>query len=565
MDKNTLTGIILIFALVFLYMHFLAPSGEQPRSVVTNTVVRTDSASDTPANPPDARLEEGPVPPDEITTTDTPRPSRPESFAVISNELASFTFGSSGGSLYRIELARSPVVRKGPLATVNAPSNQWQVPFRLRSAGGLPVETTPFAFERSGARALTYTATVANTVFVRKSYSLNTNTYLLNGRIDIENVSDTTVALSNRFSVWLGQMGPVTLTRDRFAVRGADVQIIKSANGGMDIEREKASDDNEWNVIPGPDVWLAVRNKYFAHILIPDRPAAYTSIRSVGPEDARRITAYAGIDAPDLAPGDSFSWQADLYAGPKSYERLTALSTRIGRGTKYDEVLNLGWLSFLARPILVYGLKGLYRYVHNYGLAIIILTVLIKIVTWPLTSKSVMSMKQMQKLQPEMQKLKEKYKDDPKKQQQEMMLLYRKHGYNPLGGCLPMLLQIPIFIALYAALSGAIELWGASFLWINDLSMPDTVAKLPYIPFLGDKALGYTGLNPLPLAMCGAMIGQQALSPSAGDPSQQKMMYIMPVIFLFIFYKMPSGLTLYWLVNQLLTMVQMFYLHYIKK
>ncbi len=145
--------------------------------------------------------------------------------------------------------------------------------------------------------------------------------------------------------------------------------------------------------------------------------------------------------------------------------------------------------------------------------------------------------------------------------QQETMILYKKHGVNPLGGCLPMLLQMPIFFALYKTIGGAIELWGANFLWIKDLSQPDTVAHLPFsIPFLG------SAVNPLALMMAAAMLGQQALTPKAGGANSQKgMMYMMSAFFLFICYKMPSGLVLYWFMNQLLSMCQTFYMHYVKK
>ena len=214
----------------------------------------------------------------------------------------------------------------------------------------------------------------------------------------------------------------------------------------------------------------------------------------------------------------------------------------------------------LSIPILLYGLKGLYHYTHNYGWAIIIVTLIIKLLTWPLQTKSYVSMQRMQKVQPELKLLQEKYKGDPRQLQQEQMLLYRKHGVNPMGGCLPIALQIPIFFALYSALDNAVELWGASFWYIKDLTMPDSVYTLSFsIPFLGNA------VNPLPLLMTAATIIQQVLTPHTGDKSQKQMMLMMPVVFLAIFYNMPSGLVLYWFVNQLLSAVQTLMLHYTKK
>jgi YidC/Oxa1 family membrane protein insertase len=159
---------------------------------------------------------------------------------------------------------------------------------------------------------------------------------------------------------------------------------------------------------------------------------------------------------------------------------------------------------------------------------------------------STRSMKKMQALQPLMNKLKEKYPDDPQKQQQEMMKLYKEHKVNPMGGCLPLLVQIPVFFALYTMLRATVELRGASFLWIKDLSMPDTIFDLGGIP-----------VNPLPLVMTATTLWQQKLTPTANvDPTQQKMMMLMPVMFLFFFYSMSSGLVLYWTVQNLLSILQ---------
>jgi len=187
-----------------------------------------------------------------------------------------------------------------------------------------------------------------------------------------------------------------------------------------------------------------------------------------------------------------------------------------------------------------------YGLIPNYGVAIIIITLIIKIIFWPIQAKSIKSMKEMQKFQPMVDKLKEKYKDDSQKLNQETMKLYKEHKINPLSGCLPMVVQIPVFFAWYTMLRSAIELRGAHFLWIKDLSQPDTLAHIAGFP-----------VNPLPLAMGVSMIWQMKLTPQTGDAKQQQMMmYFMPVFFLFICYKMSSGLVLYWTVQQLLSIGQ---------
>jgi YidC/Oxa1 family membrane protein insertase len=217
------------------------------------------------------------------------------------------------------------------------------------------------------------------------------------------------------------------------------------------------------------------------------------------------------------------------------------------------------WLKWLAMPLLV-SMQFLYKFVHNYGIAILILTLLIKIIFWPLGNKSYKSMKDMQKLQPKLAELREKYKNDKTKISQETMALYKTHKVNPVGGCLPMVIQIPVFFGLYKTLLYAIELRHAPFcLWIQDLSAPDTLfGHIPsWFPLIGGFAIG-----PLPILMGATMFIQQKMSPPAGEPMQQKMMLLMPVIFTFMFLNFPSGLVLYWLFQNILSIGQQ---HYINK
>jgi len=192
----------------------------------------------------------------------------------------------------------------------------------------------------------------------------------------------------------------------------------------------------------------------------------------------------------------------------------------------------------------------------NYGVAIIVLTVLVKLATTPLTQTTFRNMREMQKIQPQMAKLKERFKDDQMALQKEMMELYRRHRVNPLSGCLPMVLQLPIFVGLYNALSHAIELRHAPFaLWINDLSAPDRL-PIPGIPI--DTPLIGAGVPVLTLVMGASMFVQQWLTPQQGDPAQQRMMMFMPILFTYMFMNFPAGLVLYWLVNNVLTIGQQY-------
>ena len=220
-------------------------------------------------------------------------------------------------------------------------------------------------------------------------------------------------------------------------------------------------------------------------------------------------------------------------------------------GHDLDLAVDFGWFDIIAKPMLSL-LNFFYSFLGNYGLAIILVTILTKIVFWPLTRKSYKSMKQMQKLQPQIMKIREKYKGDKTRMNQEVMQLYKTYKVNPMGGCLPMVVQIPVFIAFYKVLGASIELRHAPFmLWIDDLSAPDRLNIGFHIPYVD-------GLPVLTLLMGASMFIQQKMTPTTGDPTQAKMMMMMPIVFTFMFINFPSGLVLYWFVNNLLGIGQQY-------
>ena len=238
------------------------------------------------------------------------------------------------------------------------------------------------------------------------------------------------------------------------------------------------------------------------------------------------------------------------YAGPKEFKRLNEIDRGLESIMRLDlfMLFRADWMSWISKTILraLIFFQGMFNTQWGYGVAIIFITIIVKLLFWPLTHKSTVSMRRMQKIQPLVKEIREQYKDDPQKMNRKVMELYREHKVNPLGGCLPILFQIPVFFALFNTLRGAIELRQASFLWVADLSMPDT---LPWL------LLGLP-IRPLAILMGITMFIQQYLSPSSGDPSQKRMMYFMTIFFMFIFYTMPAGLTLYWTTNQVLTIIQ---------
>lgn len=278
--------------------------------------------------------------------------------------------------------------------------------------------------------------------------------------------------------------------------------------------------------------WTAVQNKYYALTMIPRTSTTWSAIHQGSSALEYAVALRWPLD------GASTAVHFTVYTGPKEMRQLTALDAN-GKSLAELVFYNYGWVRVLRPDVwLLRPLQWLYGVTRNYGIAIIIITVIIKLMFYPLTVKSFKSMQAMQHLQPQMKRLQDMYKDDRQKLNEEMMKLYREQKVNPVGGCLPMVVQIPVFIALYQVLYTSIELRHAGFMWwIKDLSAPD---------------------HPMAIVMGASMVIQQWMTPMTGDPRQAKMMLFMPVIFTFMFLNFPVGLVIYWLVNNLLTIAQQY-------
>lgn len=286
-------------------------------------------------------------------------------------------------------------------------------------------------------------------------------------------------------------------------------------------------------------VWEAFSGRYFVAAMVP-QAAPENQVRGWAKRTDQTVEGQL------LFPPGELATHVDLYVGPKDIDLLEAA----GHGLR--RAVDLGWFTFVALPMLQ-ALRFLTRFTSNYGVSIIVLTVFIKLLFYPLTKKSFQSMRAMQQLQPEMAKIRERLKDKPDEMNREVMELYKRHKVNPLGGCLPMVLQLPVFIGLYSALQNAIELRHAPFVgWITDLSAPDRLGSIQ-LPFVE-----HPGIPVMTLLMGASMFVQQWMTPSAADPAQQRVMMIMPVMFTFMFINFPAGLTLYWLVNNVLTIAQQY-------
>jgi YidC/Oxa1 family membrane protein insertase len=382
---------------------------------------------------------------------------------------------------------------------------------------------------------LRMTAQAANGLTVERVYSFTNNSYLIGLNIKVKNASSALVQGLPQLHLvdknFLGADSPA----QKFMFAGPAAYV----NGELHEVPSKDFKDGP-KTLQGAIDWVGYEGNYFLCGLLPIEGSG-VSFTMQGNDDLTKMFFAGSLDT--LQPGTEKEYKYNVFYGPKKLTMLKEL------GNNLDKSINFGWFDVIAKPTL-WLLNWFYTYLHNYGVAIILVTLLFKAVFWPISQKGMKSMKNMQKLQPKMVKIKEKYKNDPTKMNQEVMNLYKTYKVNPLGGCLPMVMQIPVFFALYKVLLMGIELRHAPFmLWISDLSAPDRLWLGFDIPYLG-------GLPVLTLLMGASMFFQQKLSPTTADPTQAKIMMFLPVIFTFMFLNFASGLVLYWFVNNLLSILQ---------
>ncbi len=373
--------------------------------------------------------------------------------------------------------------------------------------------------------SLVFSQTYDNKIKVEKTFTFNPDNYTIGLDIKVFNLTDSPLSQIPKLS-WHQAFDP----KRELDTYGHDGPVASVAK---DIERHEVKDLEKERTF-GPNVlWSGFESKYFIAAFIPGNPSLTSTTMNL---DTGNMTSVAIRGQKELIPGNhSGSFSYTLYLGPKEHKLLKAHNVGL------EDSIDFGsWLKWLALPLL-WVLNFIHGYVANYGLAIIILTILIKIIFWPLGNLSSKSMKGMQDLQPKLAELREKYKNDQTKVSQETMALYKTHKVNPFGGCLPMLIQIPIFFGLYKALLYSIELRHSPlFWWIQDLSAND-----PYYI--------------TPIVMGATQFIQQKMTPAMGDPMQQKIMLLMPLIFTFFFLNFPSGLVIYWLFNNILSIGQQYY------
>jgi YidC/Oxa1 family membrane protein insertase len=389
------------------------------------------------------------------------------------------------------------------------------------------------------ARTLTFTWQSENGVKVEKQFTFSPETYLIDMALVFINGSGS--GFTDRAAVEIQHS--LDQKKGGYAFEGPSALL----NGKLEQIKVKKIKDN--NRLSGSFSWIAIEDRYFMRSIIPVEPMDGVMTLAVKDEDVV-VSRLLQPERTFLA-GETVSYGYKVFFGPKSMQLLNPLGYDLGKAVHF------GMFNVIAKPLLWF-MNFIYSIIPNYGIAIILMTIVTKIVLWPLGNKSYKSMSEMKKIQPLMAELREKYKDDKKQMNQELMALYKTYKINPMGGCLPMVLQMPVFFALYRMLYQAIELRHAPFLlWIDDLSAPDRLFEFGFtVPFMQPPY----GIPVLTLVMGATMFLQQKMSPPPGDPAQAKMMMLMPIVFTFIFINFSSGLVLYWLVNNVLSIAQQYYI-----
>ncbi|MDR2733193.1 MAG: membrane protein insertase YidC [Spirochaetota bacterium] len=356
---------------------------------------------------------------------------------------------------------------------------------------------------------------------------------------------------------------PIDWLTDKEARTAYDKISLDVYHAGDD-KLERLSEDSEVKSYR----WIGLEDRYFLFSIIPlgqgtaPNPAVETaSVRFAEYEGSLAHIFSLNRHKLSLAEGGEASDLYRVFFGPKKYSLLTdAAYSPFHLSAIFDSFVLIKWLDIAFEQLIEF----FHGFIPNYAIVIILVTILIKLLLHPLTQKSFVSMRKMQLIQPKLTALREQFKNDPKRLNEEMMKMYKKEGVNPMGGCFPMLLQLPVFIALYQVLPRLADLKNSSFLWVQDLSSPDTVAT---ISAFRDVPLLPYHLNILPLIMTALSVGQSLITASKKEPKdsmqqqQMKMMMFMPVIFLFLFWNMPSGLVLYWTVQTILSLAQQAYIN----
>jgi len=536
-NKNLVLAMVLMLAVWLGFSFFFPPQNEQqPESVQSTPVVASQVQEETIVTEKVAEVETLPVA-GETPVSMAVQTSTPAREITVETDKYQAIFTTEGARLISFKLKEYMETA----AKDSAPVQMYETgPLRystLRTTGAEGFGLSENArFDTATASVVTvnnqdhleisFKHVAANGMQYVKSFKVRGDEYVIDMALELSNASQT--PLRGTVNLAMVQRWDETLNDDSYSFSGP-ATLVKD-----DIDEVDVDDLKEGAVSYGSDfTWTSFQTKYFLSVVVP------------GSNTVERVQLQRKGDAIEnvlessyftLQAGEKRTLDYFIFIGPKEPEQLKAA------GHQLEKIVSFGFFNLLAQPLFLV-LTFFYGFLQNYGIAIILLTAVIKIIFWPLTHKSYSSMKSMQKLQPEMAKLREKFKNDKERLNKEMMQLYKTHSVNPLGGCLPMIVQIPVFFALYQVLLNSIALRHAPFaFWLTDLA-----AKDPYYI--------------TPVLMGASMFVQQKMTPTTADPMQAKIFMMMPIVFTFMFLNFPSGLVIYWLVNNLLTILQQYFIH----
>jgi len=526
MEKRTMIALLLTIVLLFFFQMYFAPKQpvqeapqakpEQQEKIKTDQTVKDK----TTAGVPQAK-------------TEAPKSEEAKATQrfLAETPLLKVTFSDLGGGIESVKLTQYKEAVKGEQGKelIEDIKPYSYTPKVFKTANGSTInDRTIFKPDKTSVHVkdkpetIIFSGTLTDGKRIRKIYTFYPDKYTIDMKVEVE-ATDTDKALVD-FAVISGTNPNSYVFKGPFTYNGKKFEQIDKIDKDIQVDKTYT--------------YAGLDDGFFAFIWVPADDSRFPL--AVHKADNNVPVLRMSMDR-GMATGR-------LFFGPKQTEVLKSLEVNA------QKIIDFGWFDIIAKP-LIWALNMMNKVTHNYGIDIIILTILIKIIFYPLTVKSSTSMKKMQKLQPMIVKLKEKYKDDKAKLNQEMMAIYKREGVNPMGGCLPMVIQIPVFFALYKALSGAIELRHAHFLWwMNDLSAPEDLFTF--------TVAGYAlPIRILPLIMGVTQVIQQKMTPTTADPMQEKIMLLMPIVFTFLFWGFPSGLVLYWLVNNVISIAQQYYIN----
>jgi YidC/Oxa1 family membrane protein insertase len=536
MDKRALIGIALSVLVLVAYQQFInfyygpPPAGDAAPATVKPGVEST--AAPAPTNAPAAVVAPVAAAPVEMPAG---QPAK-EITVDTDNYLAVFT--SHGGRLksFKFKKFRSSADSKSPPFEIVAAAAGVPLPLGVQVQAAAPIDDGAINYAAQGGDlklsgaakgTLVFEGQSANGTVITKSLTFSGANYVIGLEVGVKAADGAALAPE----ILLTDKSDHSTPNHDAPFEGF-IALVDNK-----IKREAAAEAIKGHEFSGEVSWAGFGHTYFFFALLPDNGAQHKfSVRQTG----------AALTASMSGPGANGRYT--LFIGPKDFDILES----VGKGM--ERAIDFGYFGFISKPLLNV-LHFFHRFTSSYGVDIIILTVLIKLLMWPLTHKSMASMKSMTKLAPQMEKLKEKFANDKEKLNREIMELYKRNGVNPLGGCLPMVLQLPVFYGLYSVLGTPIELRHAPFLWIKDLARPDWES----LPFT--LSSWHVGVPVLTILMGASMFLQQWMTPSAGDPNQKKMMMLMPLMFTFMFVSFPAGLTVYWLVNNVLGIAQQYWIN----